>query len=567
MSFHNSLIETSEKSHLNVIPRNGATSLPAIGWMFLLIILFSVPTNSAFAQLSATSLFGISSNFRIYPSNVTQTEVFVTRHPSNNALLFSSANTINLSSGFISEGIYISNNGGATWNGSDTCKGAPLLFHRGDPGITIDKDGKFILTRLGFQDGLFSHVSTDNGLTWSSQRTIAGERQDRASITTDINSISSYYGRTYTAYVELLPPFPLKVSFTVDGGLTWSVPTSINNPVQRSQGAELAIGIDSNLFAVWAGVQSVSPYTEDFIGFARSVNGGVTWSVVEQSIDMNGIQGTLPQKSSIRVNGLPKIDVDHTNGTHRGWIYIVTTQKNFSSAGNDPDVILYRSSNNGQSWSQGIRANQDPLNNGKIQYFPAVHVDNGGGINVLYYDDRNTTSDSVGIFLSRSTDGGDSWNDFQIGDHHFRPQAIGGLGQGYQGDNISMTSVGGTLIPMWMDNSSGIYQIWSSQVPIATLVTVKKETSIPAKYQLTQNFPNPFNPSTTIQYSLQKRQFITVKVFDLLGREVSTLVETMQSAGEHFIVFDAPSTLSSGIYFYQLKTSESRFVKKMILQK
>ncbi len=522
--------------------------------------------NCATAQITGIPSF-ISKNFRIYPSSVTQTEVFVTNHPTNANILFSSANTINLATGFISEGIYVSTDGGVTWNGTDTCKGPPVLFHRGDPGIAIDKDGRFILTRLGFQDGLFSHFSTDNGITWSSQRTIAGERQDRASLVSDTNPSSSNYGRTYTAYVELLPPFPVKISFTDDGGATWTAPFSMNNPSQRSQGAELSVGADGELYAFWAGVQTTSPYTEDFIGFAVSTNGGSSWNVKEQAIDINGIQGTLPQKSEIRVNGLPKIDVDRTSGPRKGWIYIVTTQKNLSPAGSDPDIIFYRSTDKGTSWSGGIKVNQDGFNNGKIQYFPAVHVDDAGGINVLYYDDRNTTSDSVGLFLSRSLDGGDTWIDFQISDHNFKPKSIGGplIGQGYQGDNISLTSVGTTLIPMWMDNFSGIYQIWTARVPISSLVSVQPSNTSPFEFRLEQNYPNPFNPSTTIVYSLPEQSFISLKLFDLMGREAANLVDGEQSSGEHRFDFTATSTLSSGVYFYRLNAGEYSSVKKLVL--
>jgi hypothetical protein len=520
-----------------------------------------------FSQPAARQSFTPPVNFRIYPSAVTQTEVFLVNHPANANILFASANTINLSSGFISEGIYVSSDGGSTWRGNDTCAGAPLLFHRGDPGIVIDKNGTFILTRLGFQDGMFSHVSTDQGKTWSSQRTIALERQDRAALVTDANPLSPFYGRTYTGYVELLPPFPLKVSMTSDGGTTWSAPAAVNNPLQRSQGAELAVGPDSIVYAVWAGVQSSSPYTEDFIGFARSLDGGVSWSVTENIIDMNGIQGVLSQKSTIRVNGLPRMDVDRTAGVRKGWIYLVTAQKNLLPAGSDPDIIFYRSTDKGTTWSSGKRITADALNNGKIQYFPAVHVDNGGGINVLYYDDRKTTSDSAGVFISRSTDGGDTWNDFPVSDHHFRPQSVGGLGQGYQGDNITLTSVGGTLVPVWMDNSSGIYQLWTSRIPISTLVSVPQRSSVPSGLRLEQNFPNPFNPSTEITLAIPSRRHVALTVYDIVGREVKNLLNEELEAGEHTVAFKPDERISGGIMFYRVTAGSEIRTGKMLFLK
>ena len=105
---------------------------------------------------------------------------------------------------------------------------------------------------------------------------------------------------------------------------------------------------------------------------------------------------------------LPRIAVDLSNTSSRGTIYIVTSQKNLSPAGSDPDIILRKSTDGGQSWSSGIRVNQDALNNGKYQFFPGITVDDFGGVNIIFYDDRNTTSDSSGVFLARSTDTGNS---------------------------------------------------------------------------------------------------------------------------------------------------------------
>ncbi|NUN71185.1 MAG: hypothetical protein HUU02_15900, partial [Bacteroidetes bacterium] len=499
------------------------------------ILLPLVTVCCAAAQQTAPAA---ASNQRIYPSPIAQTEVFIVRHPSDPAVLFCSANTINLSSGFISEGVYVSTDAGISWRGNDTCTGAPVAFHKGDPGITIDKDGRFHLVRLSSQDGLYAHVSTDQGKSWSSQRTVGIERQDRATMATDAFPSGTTYGRSYTAYVELLPPFPVKVAWTGDGS-TWTPPSAINAPLQRSQGAELSMSAESTLYAVWAGVIPQSPFTEDFIGFARTTNGGVSWTVTENAIDINGVQGVIPQKGNIRVNGLPRMDVDRSNGPRKGWVYLVTGQKGKAPAGNDPDIVFYRSTDRGTTWSSGVRITADPVNNGKVQYFPSIHVDDGGGINILYYDDRNTTSDSVGVYLSRSTDGGNSWNDYPVSDHHFKPQAIGGLGQGYQGDNISLTSVNGMLIPVWMDNVSGVYQIWSSRIPIAGLVSVPNERSLPVDFLLQQNYPNPFNPSTTIRFTLPVSGYAELTVYDLLGREVAVIASGEFEEGTHERVFEA----------------------------
>jgi hypothetical protein len=88
----------------------------------------------------------------------------------------------------------------------------------------------------------------------------------------------------------------------------------------------------------------------------------------------------------------------------------------------------------------------------------------------------------------------------------------------------------------------------------------------PNEYSLSQNYPNPFNPSTTIAYSILKDGFVTLKVYDVLGEEVVTVINEVQSAGTREITFDA-SALSSGVYYYQLVSGEFTSTKKLILMK
>lgn len=81
-----------------------------------------------------------------------------------------------------------------------------------------------------------------------------------------------------------------------------------------------------------------------------------------------------------------------------------------------------------------------------------------------------------------------------------------------------------------------------------------------------KNYPNPFNSSTTIMYTLNESTSVRITVYDRLGREVATLVDEVQSAGTHTVVFNA-SNLPSGTYFYRIKTSSYTEVKKMVLEK
>jgi hypothetical protein len=89
---------------------------------------------------------------------------------------------------------------------------------------------------------------------------------------------------------------------------------------------------------------------------------------------------------------------------------------------------------------------------------------------------------------------------------------------------------------------------------------------LPDGYTLGQNYPNPFNPSTEISYILPEQNFVTLKVFDVLGKEVATLVNEEKPAGKYEVDFDA-STFSSGLYFYELRTENISITKKMVYLK
>lgn len=86
------------------------------------------------------------------------------------------------------------------------------------------------------------------------------------------------------------------------------------------------------------------------------------------------------------------------------------------------------------------------------------------------------------------------------------------------------------------------------------------------KTELLANYPNPFNPSTRISYSLQKEGRVSLKIYNTLGQEVKTLVNEVKSAGIHSAEFDA-SNLPSGIYIYRMQSSEYVSTKKMLLIK
>jgi hypothetical protein len=108
-------------------------------------------------------------------------------------------------------------------------------------------------------------------------------------------------------------------------------------------------------------------------------------------------------------------------------------------------------------------------------------------------------------------------------------------------------------------------------IPDSVVSVNTSETSIPTEFKLYQNYPNPFNPSTKIQYSVISTQKVTLNVYDILGNEVALLVNEQKQPGTYEVEFnvgqDSSPDLSSGIYFYQLKSGNYIETKKMILMK
>jgi choice-of-anchor B domain-containing protein len=114
------------------------------------------------------------------------------------------------------------------------------------------------------------------------------------------------------------------------------------------------------------------------------------------------------------------------------------------------------------------------------------------------------------------------------------------------------------------DRSTGLY-VLRTTVPVVT--GMNGNNSIPDKFELGQNYPNPFNPSTRIEYSLSKASYVTLKVYDVLGRQVALLVDGYKQAGNQLVSFDA-ARLASGVYYYTLSTDNGfTETKKMILSK
>jgi hypothetical protein len=103
-------------------------------------------------------------------------------------------------------------------------------------------------------------------------------------------------------------------------------------------------------------------------------------------------------------------------------------------------------------------------------------------------------------------------------------------------------------------------------ITVSNTVGISANTNLPEGFNLEQNYPNPFNPTTNIKYNIPENSFVTLKVYDILGREIAVLVNKYQTAGTYNVPFSV-NPISGGIYFYTLRTENFKSTKKMLLTK
>jgi hypothetical protein len=111
----------------------------------------------------------------------------------------------------------------------------------------------------------------------------------------------------------------------------------------------------------------------------------------------------------------------------------------------------------------------------------------------------------------------------------------------------------------------GIFQVWSTIINMPIGIQ-KIGSNVPEDYILGQNYPNPFNPSTTIEFSVPKKNNVKIVIYDAIGRAVSTVVNSQLDPGTYKVNFES-NNLASGIYYYSLISGEFSTTKKMVLVK
>jgi hypothetical protein len=366
------------------------------------------------------------------------------------------------------------------------------------------------------------------------------------------------------------PPDVLWYFSSPDAGTTWSAAVShITTPGHASDADAY------NITAQGDKVAYVSAAAGGDVIVVESMDGGATWTEnLIYDIDETGF--TAGQEPA---DGSCDIVYDSNGNLHVAWgsyLYI-------------GDGAAYLTQDAGiRHWSaaSGVQeiALADPdtnivhhgLTDGDYISHPALSADASGNVFVVYYRFINEQDDSSNyyqhVFGRGSSDGGMSWS----GEYEMTP------GTGFDGtypivadlvdDYVHFVYYCDAFASNALQGGHGDIQVafmyhMVSALDILNTVGVREVTDvIPDAYRLEQNYPNPFNPTTNIRYSIPQNAFVTLTVFDMLGREVATLVNQEQAAGSYVADFNAAS-LANGTYFYKIQAGNFSETRKMMVLK
>jgi len=481
-------------------------------------------------------------NTRIFSSSINQSSVSATILNSDPNKIFVGANTDN------GIGYYYSVNGGTSWAGGDLLSGSS--FFSTNPSCVYSSENRIHYNY--FDDFIVSDRSNDYGNSWLGRIIVPSSTSyDMNTITSDINSSSSYYGRVYIAYSNFTLSQPaIFFSYSIDGGSSYNTSVQIGQPSSNhyEQGCNLQVGPNGEVYCVWATPNS-STNLEDHIAFTKSVNGGVSWTTPSNVLTINGIRGVvLP--TNIRSHSFPSMAVDRSGGSKNGYIYLCWAQKNLSPAGNDADICFVYSANGGSSWSTPIRVNDDAINNGKTQFLPRISVDQSNGkIAIIYYDNRDfINSDSCHTYTAISYDGGTNFTNIRISNSPQKPYPISGYSDGYFSDYNSIVGMNDSFYAFWTDNRNGPAQVYSSTVVLKPYIT-----HIPLKDS--ESLTGPYTVQATINTFGVSLVTGETKVF--WGRGSITDSITMSNTSGNNWSASIPGNSSSATYYYYIKTRDN----------
>jgi hypothetical protein len=345
-------------------------------------------------------------------------------------------------------GYSFSTDGGQTWSVSQLTPqiipGAPLSS---DPVVVVDTSGNFYIYTISLNettgDGeMWLFKSTDEGETFNQVYEMATGPwfEDKEWGTTDLTPTSPFANTLYCSWTRFAANTSILLIRSTDEGVTWNTPVTVSD-VSGVQGSFPATSSDGDLYVAWRGGGQIR--------FDKSTDGGLTF-------------GTDKVISSTPNAWFPHMAVDLSGGPFHNYIYVVWND----TRNGDDDVFLGISSDGGDSWLSAMRINNDPIGNGKDQYWPSIAISELGEIVILFYDSRNTSSnDIIEAYIARSTDGGTTFTNELLSTQPSTTNIPNGDVR--FGDYINIDFVGGNIVPVWTDERAGGFDmdIYTGLVP------------------------------------------------------------------------------------------------------
>ena len=367
-------------------------------------------------------------------------------------------------------------------------------------------------------DEIYYKRSTDGGTSWGADTRLTNNSaaSERPSVTVSGSVVHVAWRDLRDGNEEIY------YKRSTDGGISWGADTQLTSNSAISQYPSVSV-FGSVVHVVWRDDRDGN-YE---IYYKRSTDGGLSW----------GADTRLTNNSA--ASGLPSVSVSGSV-VHIVW---------YDNRDENWEIYYIRSTDGGTSWGADTRL----TNNTSVSLSPSVTV-SGSVVHVVWDDGRDGSHPE--IYYKRSTDGGTSWGaDFRLTNNpanSFSP----------------FVSVSGSVVHVvWRDERDGNFEIYYKRDPTGNPVgIINYNSEIPGEFSLSQNYPNPFNPNTIINFQLSRFNFVSIKVYHVLGNEVSTLVNEKLNAGSYSISFNG-SNLSSGIYFYKLTAGDFSITRKMTLLK
>jgi hypothetical protein len=350
----------------------------------------------------------------------------------------------------------------------------------------------------------------------------------------------------------------IQFSRSTDQGLSWSQQTRINKTNGNAQGGNLschapmpAVGPNGDVYVTW-----MSP-----LGLMVDIShdNGITWLNNDIKVTPSRINWLLFNIPGIqRAPGFPIINCDLSNSIYNGNIYICWADQRNGS--NNTDIWVVKSTNGGYLWSNPKKVNNDQYT--RHQFFPWMTIDQTNGyIYFIFYDRRNYTDNKTDVYMAISKDGGDTFENIKISETPFTP-----LQSDFIGDYIGITAYNNVIGPVWTRVDNGSLSLWTAIINSVSNVNENSNVVLADNFALSSAYPNPFNPSTTIEYTIKKSGFVSLKVYDISGKEVSTIVNSYQTAGDYKILWKVEN-LTSGIYLINLQFNNLTKTIKTVLMK